>query len=241
MRPSSQIRIVLVRPKFSVNVGYVSRVMSNMGADHLLLIDPRCKMDQRALEGAAGGQGPLRSVTIFSSWEEFYKHEGEGYRIALTGKLVGPSGFRTFNEALTEVSQAEAIAKPLYLFFGPEDLGFNNEDLELMHFACELPTFGNFKSMNLSHAVLVALFMMNSQGGLIGPNNVEVGPSTGPLDFPHTLLERWLSTLGFDLSNRKVSASTKLSRWLLRAVPTTEELKLLTDLLHQNIRKLEQK
>lgn len=241
MRSRSQIRIVLVRPKFSVNVGYVSRVMSNMGAEHLILIDPRCKMDQRALEGAAGGQGPLRALTIFPSWKEFYAHEGDGHRIALTGKLVGASGDKTFVEALSEVSGPESSSKNLYLFFGPEDLGFNNEDLDMMHFSCELPTFGKFKSMNLSHAVLIALFMLNSGGGFLGPKADQVAAEVGPIDFPHELLERWLGVLGFDLSNRKVSASTKLSRWLLRAVPSSEELKLLRDLLHQNIRKLEQK
>ena len=214
-------------------------------------------MDQRALEGAAGGQEPLRNLQIYNTWENFYESEGQGHRIALSGKLIGASNAVPFTEALlrlsgaaTEESSHQERLPSLYLFFGPEDLGFSTEDTVLMHHCCELPTFGRMTSLNLAHAVLLALYIVRSQfdssvarGGRRSGVHADspTFESSQQLDYPHELIEEWLQALGFNLGGRKVSAAVKLHRMILRAVPSADELKLLRDLIHQNLRKLGRK
>ena len=57
-----KLRVVLVRPKYSRNVGMVARAMANYGLKHLILIEPQCEINMDAHEGAAGGQGPLQKL-----------------------------------------------------------------------------------------------------------------------------------------------------------------------------------
>ena len=50
------LRIVLVRPKYARNVGMVARAMSNYGLKELILIEPRCEIDQEAREAIRRGE-----------------------------------------------------------------------------------------------------------------------------------------------------------------------------------------
>ena len=54
--PSDGLRIVLVRPKSSENVGAAARAMKNFGLSELVLVAPRCRIDKsaRALASHAG-------------------------------------------------------------------------------------------------------------------------------------------------------------------------------------------
>ncbi len=69
MRP--KIRVILVRPTFSGNVGAAARAVANMDASDLILIDPQCEIDESARQYAAGAQEWLRQARIYNSWNDF--------------------------------------------------------------------------------------------------------------------------------------------------------------------------
>jgi tRNA/rRNA methyltransferase len=54
---------------------------------------------------------------------------------------------------IVEMSQQNEIA----LVFGPEDTGLSNEDIRLCHMLVTIPT-AEFKSLNLSHAVMIICY-----------------------------------------------------------------------------------
>ena len=63
---------------------------------------------------------------------------------------------------LIDISQKNRVA----VLFGPEDFGLANDELKLCHALVEIPTAGELKSLNLSHAVMVIcyeLFMARSE------------------------------------------------------------------------------
>lgn len=80
------LRIVLVRPKYPRNIGMVARAMSNYGAKQLILIEPRCELDEEAREGAAHAQAQLQKAMIYPHWQRFYEWEPEGIRIAFSAR-----------------------------------------------------------------------------------------------------------------------------------------------------------
>lgn len=234
---TNRIHVVLNRPIYPRNVGMCARAMANMGVDDLIIVAPRADVQSdEAKQGAANAQAVLRSARVYSSLDDFYAREGEGVRIALSGRdgrLINASDFASKGSLFV-------TDKPLYLFFGPEDDGLANEETRLCHHVCRLPTFGPITSLNLSHAVLLTLYMVQAERqtppeSYRAPDEAAAPP---PAFYPAQTIHRWLDALGFDLSSPRVSIEKTLNRILLSHNPEPEELRLLDTVLQQTVRKL---
>jgi tRNA/rRNA methyltransferase len=244
-----EIRVVLVRSIYESNVGASSRAMANMGADHLILIDPKCEITFKAQQAAATGQHALQNRTVYASWEEFFRKEPEGIRFAFTTKDGKARQVQDFQSTLQWLQKEHPIFKKteeapivLHLIFGPEDWGLSNIDLELTHYSVAIPTFGDNPSLNLAQAVLMGLFILrNTWGGertaLEGQQPPRRKDSKG-IEFPEEALRTWIQEMGFDISDRRVNTYTVLKRMLLHNVPSQKELRILETVLFQSIRKL---
>lgn len=244
-----QVSIVLMRPQGSFNIGATARAMQNMGLDRLVIVEPRCEIDVQARMGAAAAQGLLARRIHYSSLQEFYLEEGDGIRIAFTGKdriKGGIWSFRSFvQEQLVPKLNAEWAITPIYLVFGSEDDGLSLEELHLMNWNVTLPILGDNTSLNLSQAVLLAGFILNEELSKANLRPIEEQGKdiiTSPMTFDESLLKRWLNALGFRLEhNRRRSALDVIRNVLLRGTPSKDEFKLIGDVLQQNIRKLEER
>ena len=63
-------RIVLVRSKDSANVGAAARAMKNFGLDDLVLVAPRCRIDDRARALASHAGDVLEAARVVGTVEE---------------------------------------------------------------------------------------------------------------------------------------------------------------------------
>ena len=249
MKRPFEIRVVLVRPIYARNIGSVSRAMSNMGAERLILISPQCEVDYDAQQAAATGQFALQNRTTYSNWDEFFAKEPEGIRISFTARDGKGRQVRDLSEVYQDIKNhspqfqtSSETAYPVYLIFGPEDWGLAANDLEFTHFCACIPTFGDNWSLNLAQAVLIALYDLRREWGgqrtrLDGQQTFR--PQQGVQGiFPDETLKTWLEEMGFDLSKRRINVYTVLRRMLLQNTPTRKELTILETVLQQSIRKL---
>jgi tRNA/rRNA methyltransferase len=232
-----KLHVVLVRTEYPSNIGAALRALANMGGDRLILIDPRCELDSKARQMAAGAASRLADAVRYDSWASFYQAEGDGVRIALTRR----GGKQRKLSPLTDKAVELKAASPtnLYLIFGPEADGLNAEDLAYVNFACHLPVHGEFSSLNLAQAVLLACFVVREQFPLnvvqtTGANE----PALAPFYFPDELIKEWLNAMGFDIDARRASAYTTLRRLFMANQPTQHEYQVLEAILRQNVRKL---
>lgn len=240
------ITIVLVKTIYPSNIGSAARAAANMGAQRLVLVNPQCEINSKAKQGAAGAQSMLQSHETYKSWDEFYATEGNGIRFAFTRRGGKNRQVDSFKKRLASLQQedSENFNQPLYFIFGPEDNGLAAEDIELAHYACSLPTYGSFASMNLSQAVLLSLFSFHD---FIGTKENEIDNQEftegfkQPTYYPEESLKNWLEAIGFDLSARRKSAYTTLRRLLLKNRPHEKDLMVLEAILQQTIRKLKDK
>ncbi len=243
------INVVLVRPKYSFNIGSVSRVMANIGTQRLILIEPQCEIDHEARKGAAGAQSRLMEAEIYKNWADFLSQEPDGVRLAFCGKNKKQMEPKNFAEkAPSIIENIETLNfNHIYFVFGTEDDGLSDEDLEFAHHILTLPTHGEFRSLNLSHAVLLALFIFDQN--LRSKKNFQPKMST-TIDkkddttgffFPESNIKDWLTAIGFEIENRDTSAYTVLKRLLLSQLPTKKELRVLESIVNQTIRKLKNK
>lgn len=241
------IHVVLVRPHYSRNVGSVSRVMANLGASQLFIIDAKCEMNLEARQGAAGAQSHLMEATHYKTLAEFYANEREGIQIAFSGIKKKETDSTELGDKITHLIKSNAFSgRPLYLIFGQEDHGLEKEDLKFVNFIFQLPIYGPFFSYNLSHAVLLALYICKTSLKNITPDDrtmptADEPTKPEPFYFPDETIGQWLTELGFTIGDRRTDAYQVIKRLILGAAATAKELRILEAVIHQTVRKLKNK
>lgn len=268
----SRISVVLVRSIYPRNIGMCARAMANMGVGRLVLVAPQCELTEEAKQGATKAQKVLRESVRYANLEDFHAAEGEGTRIALSargGRLRLPERLDLKLQALGTKPSSRLLdsTDPIYMMFGPEDDGLSDDEIRHVHHVCSLPTFGDFFSMNLSHAVMLSLYVLRTflsanecqasppsgepssresvSGESLSHESLDAAPARrsantniGPMFFPENTIDRWLETVGFNLGSRRVNAGRVIKRVLLENEPTPDELRVLEAIIQQTIRKL---
>jgi TrmH family RNA methyltransferase len=240
-----KLSIVLVRPIYPRNIGMCARALANMGGGDVICIAPQCDLDNQMKEGAAGAQVQLAKLKVYECLGAFFEAEPDGLRLAMSARDLRSAPAKYFDDQVKEISMRPTLEfDQVYLIFGPEDHGLAIADLDLVHHTCRLPTFGEFTSLNLSHAVLLATYIFSSHFKTRVAHNAEPASEIQqrrPALFPAQSIHTWLEALGFNLDHKYVSAEKTLNRILLENEPTYEELKVLESILQQTIRKLKTK
>jgi tRNA/rRNA methyltransferase len=151
-----RLRVVLVRPKSSGNVGSVARAMKNMGLSDLALVSPRGYRRFSAAAMAVHAADVLDQRKVFPSLAAAVADAGW-----VVGTTCRPGSYRrrtmTPREAATEVL-AVAARNRVALVFGPEDHGLSNDDLKICHELITIPAHSAYPSLNLAQSVLVCLY-----------------------------------------------------------------------------------
>jgi TrmH family RNA methyltransferase len=150
------IVVVLHEAQELVNIAHVVRAMKNFAFTELRLVSPR-EYDPFRIEGIAHRSGDvLERVRCFEALEP---------ALADCVHVVGFSAReRTAkrNAARPRDAAAEVLAVtrdgPVALLFGREDRGLSNEALDRCHRVVTIPTSPDYPSLNLGHAVALALY-----------------------------------------------------------------------------------
>ena len=164
---TKNISIVLYKPKYAGNIGSVARAAKNMGISDIMVVGgagyDREEMQQRSTHLAADVLDHIQYCErIDEALGGFHYIVGTTARL---GKARGPFiSPRAAARDIADISQKNKIA----LLFGPEDTGLANEELRLCHAVVTIPTSREFKSLNLSHAVMILcyeIFIASSEAG----------------------------------------------------------------------------
>ncbi|HPK53759.1 MAG TPA: RNA methyltransferase [Smithellaceae bacterium] len=151
------ISIVLLRPKYAGNVGAVARAAKNMGIGSITVVGAaaldREEMLKRSTHLAADVLEDIKYFDdVASALADFQYIVGTTSRV---GKARGP--FETpwkIADSVAAVSRKNKVA----LLFGPEDTGLANNELRYCQAVVTIPASRTFKSLNLSHAVMIMCY-----------------------------------------------------------------------------------
>ncbi len=256
--PLARAAVVLHRPIYPRNVGMCARAMGNLGCKELHIIAPRCDwndatVQHEARQGATHGGVILDQAKVHASLADFLEAHGQGVKIAFSARDGYGKRVNDFSDLLGKFRDqpSHPVWNPethLQLHFGTEDDGLSLEELEPANFICRLPANGAHTSFNLSHAVLIALYILETELGQARERASGADASfadeestalpPGRLEYPRQAIRTWLETLGFDLDSRKISIETSLNRVFLSHCPSPEDVRLLEKVLFQTIDKL---
>jgi tRNA/rRNA methyltransferase len=150
------IRVVLVEPRGSGNIGAVARAMKNMGLKDLGVVGKARTQSFWARAMAVHGRDVLAETRRFPSLRE---------AIADCGLVVGttcrPGLYRSHSRSPREVAAeivAAAQSMKTALVFGPEDHGLSNRDLRFCQLLVTIPTHKDYPSLNVAQAVVICLY-----------------------------------------------------------------------------------
>ncbi|MCB0356711.1 MAG: RNA methyltransferase [Bdellovibrionales bacterium] len=228
MKPS----IVLVETKYEQNIGACARAMANMGGSQLILINPHCQINVESYKAAAGAQKYLDKLQSFHGWEDYLKFYPHPLRIAFTARSGKERKTQSWIKAIPDLMPSQ---NPWHFVFGPEDNGLSEIDLLHCNLPVSLSTYGDFKSLNLAQAVLIALSQYHQ---FYSSKNTFQEEADEFAQIDEGLLKEYLLQLGFSLESPRSNAFLRLKKYFNKHLPTSKEKALIEKVFQQSLRKI---
>jgi tRNA/rRNA methyltransferase len=152
----SNIRVIMVRPRGSGNIGSVARAMKNFGGAELAIVGTARIQSFWAKAMAVHGRDVLSEAQCYDT-----------IRAAITdctlvvGTTCRAGLYRAHSQSPREVAPSVAAAAKqgkVALVLGPEDHGLSNKDLEHCQLLIDIPSHPDYRSLNVAQAAVVCLY-----------------------------------------------------------------------------------
>ena len=146
----NNISFILHKPQLSENIGACARAIKNFNFDKLILVDPKPSFpNDKIIATSVGAKDVIKKSKVFDSLEPAL--EKIDYLIATTSR------FRNKNIKHIQLKDLKKInyKKKIAFIFGSEASGLSNNEISYANYTMQVPTNSNFKSLNLSHSLII--------------------------------------------------------------------------------------
>jgi len=235
MASKKTIKIVLVEPAGTINVGSVARLCENFNINELRLVSPKCDyLAKESKKMAVRGINILEEAKIY---KDLNSALSDCSRIIATcgRKDHGEIPLYSNKDALRWALESER-EETIAIVFGREDRGLSNEELLKANKVISLNTSDKYPSLNLSHAVAIVLHQLNqfNKLDLVKPNIKNSSPSNLiTLEDCINDLGSLLIDIGFLMKHTYKAKITKIKQMLIRAEVKDEEVALIRGIISQ--------
>ena len=146
----NNISFILHKPQLSENIGACARAIKNFNFDKLILVDPKPSFpNDKIIATSVGAKDVIKKSKVFDSLEP------------ALGKIdcliATTSRFRNKNIKHIQIKDLKKIdyKKKIGFLFGSEASGLSNNEISYANYTMQIPTNSNFKSLNLSHGLII--------------------------------------------------------------------------------------
>ena len=146
----SNISFILHKPQLSENIGACARAIKNFNFGKLILIDPKPSFpNDKIIATSVGAKDVIKKSKVFDHLEPALNKID--YLIATTSR------FRNKNIKHIQLKDLKKIdyKKKIAFIFGSEASGLSNNEISYANYTMQIPTNNNFKSLNLSHSLII--------------------------------------------------------------------------------------
>jgi len=217
-----KLRVVLVEPKWDVNVGSICRAMKNFGASELFLVKPKAKLGVEAVKYAKHAREILENARKVNTMKQAF--EGCTLVVGTTG-IIKRFGKRILKKCVSARELRKFLGKKdtAAIVFGNEEHGLSDKFLGECDVVAFIPSSPKYPVLNLSHAVAIMLYEVYATEG---------EKQMKELPAPREKLQRLEKLfLEFAKGNKTirdpVKVSTAFKRILRRARPSETEIQTL--------------
>lgn len=208
----SNIRIVLVAPSHSGNIGSALRVMLNMGMYNLSIVNPINFDKDEVIKLSAGAKHLVDNIQIKNTLTESL--QGCSLVIGTSSRerklglpYIDP---RSCAKICDKISSNNLVA----IVFGCERSGLSNADLLQCQYHLTIPANPNYSSLNLASAVQVVcyeIFYLSQVNNNIYRNDINLA-SNDTLNAIFKELEALICKVGFSDDKSSKSLHMKIQR-----------------------------
>ncbi len=190
MNPLENIRIVLVEPQTSGNIGSICRTMMNMGITDLALVNPHDRHDWGTARRLA-----CHADTLLDARKTFQTLEEAVADCTVVAGTSARTGLHRDHAGLPReiapIVLDSAAHHNVALVFGREDSGLTKEELAVCTHIINIPSSEIYRSLNLSHAVMICcyeIFLLSGDTSYQPPR--ERSPEAS-VEMRERVYERW--------------------------------------------------
>ena len=226
---SEATRFVLVDASHPGNVGAAARALRVMGFDDLVLVRPRTADLPQHVQARAMASGALEVLArarVVATLAEALDGITWACATAMTPRDFGPPTHAPRAHLPGLAARGERVA----FVFGGERFGLANEDVWRCHACLSIPTAPGYGSLNLAQAVQLLAYEWRQALGGFAPAATPAAGARADAAALHGLLGHWqqvLVEIGFLDPAAPKKLLPRLTRLLLRARPTVEEVHIL--------------
>ena len=146
----NNISFILHKPQLSENIGACARAIKNFNFKKLVIVNPKPTFpNDKILATSVGAKDVINNSNIYKNLETAVKKVD--FVIATTSR------FRNKNIKHIKLNDLSKIdfSKKVAFLFGSEASGLSNQEISYSNYTLQIPTNPDFKSLNLSHSVIV--------------------------------------------------------------------------------------
>ena len=146
----NNISFILHRPQLSENIGACARAIKNFDFNKLILINPKPIFpNDKILATSVGAKDIINQSKKYDNLE---KALGKIDIVIATSARFRNKNIKHINlDDLKKINLSKKIA----FLFGSEASGLSNEEISYANYTLQIPTNPNFKSLNLSHSLII--------------------------------------------------------------------------------------
>ena len=153
----NNISFILHKPQLSENIGACARAIKNFDFNKLVLINPKPIFpNDKILATSVGAKNIIKQAKVFDNLEQ---------SLGNIDLLIATSArFRNKNIKHINLEDLKKInfKKKIGFLFGSEASGLSNDEISYANYTLQIPTNPNFKSLNLSHSlIIIAQYIAN--------------------------------------------------------------------------------
>ena len=148
--PNNNISFILHKPQLSENIGACARAMKNFDFQKLIVINPKPIFpNDKILATSVGAKNIINKSKVYNVLEPALKNID--YVIATSAR------FRNKNIKHIQLEDLKKIdfSKKIAFLFGSEASGLSNNEVSYANYTLQIPTNPEFKSLNLSHSLII--------------------------------------------------------------------------------------
>lgn len=230
------ISVILIEPENEGNVGAVARVMKNFGFFNLVLINPKAEITENTRCRAKHAQDVIDNIKIK---DDSYLDTFD-VLVATTARLGSEYNINRVPLSPEELSSKINEELNVGIVFGRESDGLTNEELAKCNLAVSIPAYGDYPTLNLSHAVGIILYELYRAHNNESFSNLNLASK----EYLKTVDEKFtglLDRLNFDTEDKKETQVKAWKRIMSKAALTEREAFILFGLFKKINNKLDGK
>ena len=146
----NNISFILHKPQLSENIGSCARAMKNFNFHKLIVVDPKPIFpNDKILATSVGAKNIINKTKNFENLEKSLNN--------IDIVIATSARFRNKNVKHIQLEDLKKInyRKRVAFLFGSEASGLSNNEISYTNYTLQIPTNPNFKSLNLSHSLII--------------------------------------------------------------------------------------